>query len=1031
MAYTEQTKRGLYDFARIETKWQSYWAENRTFCTPNPGHPDFDASKPKCYVLDMFPYPSGAGLHVGHPVGYCATDIYARFKRMNGFNVLHPIGFDAFGLPAEQYAIETGVHPVITTKKNIDNMRRQLKMFGFSYDWDREVATCDPDYYKFTQWIFVQLFNSWYDRRADAARPVSKLIAGLEDGSLHATDALTVAYDGDATERRAWSSLSDQEKRQVLDSERLAYIDEVPVNWCPALGTVLANEEVTNEGRSDRGDHPVYRRPLRQWMLRITRYGDRLLSDLDELEWPDAIKLMQRNWVGRSTGAEVDFPIVSGGPDAPTVGDFDTWRASRGNGFGHLPAKNVIRVYTTRPDTLFGATYLVLAPEHPLVEKITTGERRSAVDEYVTTARHKSDLDRTADNKTKTGVCTGAFAVNPVDGASIPIWVADYVLMGYGTGAIMAVPGGDTRDFEFAKTFDLDIIAVVEPTTEWAQQIARTPKGTMTELRGAADNAVRESVTRWEKEGNAARTEQIARARQFLDTREPDGGLTAETIRQMFVSAPRVFDAPFVGEGVAVQSPAGATALGDEVCTLNDLPTAVAKRKITEWLETNALGRGAVNYKLRDWIFSRQKYWGEPFPVLHADDGTTVTVDDSDLPVTLPEMKDFKPEVVADDAETLPRPPLGRVAEWMSVERDGVSMARDMNTMPQWAGSCWYYLRYLDPKNADRFCAAATEQYWMPIDVYVGGAEHAVLHLLYARFWHKVLFDLGYVTTGEPFRKLINQGMIQAFAFRDPSGRVLRNDQVEVRGADHYVITETGQPATQIVAKMAKSLKNTVNPDEVIAEYGADTFRLYEMFMGPIETSKPWNTRDVPGLYKLAQRIWRLVVDEDSGELPKSLVEVEPDAAVNRLLHKTIRSVTNDITSFKFNTAIAAMFEFVNEMTPRSERPRRVIETFVLLIAPFAPHLAEELWARLGHSESLAHEPWPAYDEKLAKDDEIEIAVQICGKVKSRIVVPADSDDESLQAAAMADEKIQDALAGKTVRKVITVKGRLVNIVAT
>ncbi|MEE9294895.1 MAG: class I tRNA ligase family protein [Phycisphaerae bacterium] len=1014
---SDQTKRGAYDSRRIEAKWQKHWEENRTFKAPNPGDPDFDATRPKCYVLDMFPYPSGAGLHVGHPVGYCATDICSRYKRMRGFNVLHPIGFDAFGLPAEQYAVETGVHPAVTTRKNIDNMRRQLKMFGFSYDWDRELATTDSGYYKWTQWIFLQLFNSWYDgaiewtdsqgrKMRGRARPISELKVPAE-----------ITAQGERAVRR------------FVDDHRLAYIAEVEVNWCPALGTVLADEEVTNEGRSDRGDHPVHRRALRQWMLRITRYADRLLQDLDELDWPEPIKIMQRNWIGRSTGAEADFPIASGGRGLPRIDDFQTWFRGRNPEFGKDPDAGVIRIYTTRPDTLFGVTYMVLAPEHPLVDGITTDEHRAAVSEYVELARRKTDIDRTANTKEKTGVFTGAYAFNPVNGERVPIWVADYVLMGYGTGAIMAVPGGDTRDFEFAKTVGLEIRAVVEPTLQWAESIARLPSGSLAEMRQAAVQAIRNSVQRWRSQDDPRRRDQIEFAEEFLEKHRDDVGLQPETIRRMYVSAPQAFEAPFIDEGVGVQSPDGDTVWADDVCSLNGLPTPQAQQKINDWLEQRGLGRAAVKYKLRDWLFSRQRYWGEPIPLLQGGDGEIVSIDESELPVELPELDDFKPHV-DDDPDAVISVPLAKApSAWKCVKRDGHEYRRELNTMPQWAGSCWYYLRFMSPHRDDRFCDATAEEYWSPVDIYVGGAEHAVLHLLYARFWHKVLFDLGHVSTQEPFRKLTNQGMIQAFAYRDPSGRVLRNDQVDERGAGDFVIKETGQPATQFVAKMSKALKNVVNPDDVIAEYGADTFRLYEMYMGPIESSKPWNTRDVPGLLKLLQRIWRLVVDEETDQLSAALTEEPPDAVTRRLLHKTIKTITEDLEQFKFNTAIAAMFEFVNHMTPRKQRCREVIETFVLLIAPFAPHMAEELWQRLGRTDSLAYHRWPDFDPELAKDPEVEIAVQVMGRIKSRIVVSADIDEKALEQAALADERIQREIAGKTVRKVIVVKGRLVNVV--
>jgi len=954
MSQSTSTSPGVYDFAAIESKWQQYWEAHKTFHVGNPGDAGFDASKPKRYILDMFPYPSGAGLHVGHPLGYCATDIYARFSRMQGYNVLHPMGYDAFGLPAEQYAIETGVHPAVTTEKNIANMRRQLKMFGFSYDWDREMATCHPDYYQWTQWIFLRMFHSWFDetcawtdphgrKTVGRARPIEELVAELEAGRFTVDDALNIVRGSEAGSR-PWAKLDAADQTEVIQKRRLAFIDEVPVNWCPALGTVLANEEVTNDGRSDRGNHPVFRRPLRQWMLRITSYAERLLGDLELVDWPEPIKLMQRNWIGRSTGADVDFPIARGGPAAPLAGPFDAWKQQRAAGFPARCPADAIRIYTTRPDTLFGATYMVLAPEHPLVAKVTTPDRKAAVEKYVAVASNRSDLDRTAESKEKTGEFTGAYATNPVNGKEIPIWVADYVLMGYGTGAIMAVPGQDQRDWDFAKKFDLPIIRTVQPPDDF--------------------------------DGEA-----------------------------------------YLGEGPAIHSD-----------YLDGLGIADAKQKIIATLEAAGMGRGAVNYKLRDWVFTRQRYWGEPFPILHGPDGDLVALDDAELPLTLPEVEDYSP-TVSHDKEHLPDPPLGRATAWKSVERDGRTYARDLNTMPQWAGSCWYYLRFIDPTNAERFCAAGAEQYWMPVDTYVGGAEHAVLHLLYARFWHKVLFDLGHVSTAEPFHNLTNQGMIQGFAYRDARGMNVPGDHVEERDGKYFE-RESGEELAQVIAKMSKSLKNVVNPDEIIAEFGADAFRCYEMFMGPLEASKPWNTRDVPGLFKLLQRIWRLVVDQETGERSPALVDGPADGAALRILHKTIKKVGEDIAAFKFNTAIGQIFEFVNTLTPMAQRPRAVVEPFVLVVAPFAPHLAEELWQRLGHEESLAYAPWPTYDEALARDDEVEIAVQLLGKVKSKIMMPADADDAALERAALADPRMQELLAGKTVRKVIVVKGRLVNVVA-
>ncbi len=1032
---------GRYNPASIEPRWQRYWAENDTFHTLNPGEPGFDADRPKFYILDFFPYPSGAGLHVGHPLGYCATDIVARYKRMCGFNVLHPMGFDAFGLPAEQYAIEHNIHPAVTTKRNIDRYRSQLQMFGFSYDWNRQLATCDPSYYKFTQWIFLQMFESWYDgedRWVDSegretpgrARPIRELVTELEAGRWGVNASLEPVRKKDAPGRTEWSDLSEKDRREVVNRMRLAYVDEVPVNWCPALGTVLANEEVTNDGLSDRGNHPVFRRPLRQWMLRITRYADRLLKDLDELDWPEPIRLMQRNWIGKSTGAEALFPLatrwsIENGKWVYQDGGTRAYQA-----LAYDSAPHAIRVYTTRPDTLFGATYMVLAPEHELVDRITTAEHGAEVEAYVAAAKNRSDLDRTADTKKKTGVFTGAHAINPVNGQPIPIWIADYVLMSYGTGAIMAVPGHDTRDFEFAKTFDLPIVAVVAPDEAWLHEQI---------MRGALD---REHCDRRGKGELVERMIQSATgaagtlggitAQDASAILDGDSGWVRQVGLPTYAGDPGIFEEAFVGEGASINSPVrgdGAMALTD-MCDLNGLPTAEAQAKITAWLEDKGLGRYAVNFKLRDWIFSRQKYWGEPFPVLHGDDGDTIALREAELPVELPEIQDYKPAPAGDHAEALPEPPLGRAKEWASTSRDGKPYRRDLNTMPQWAGSCWYYLRFIQPHNSERFCDAEAERYWMPVDLYVGGAEHAVLHLLYARFWHKVLYDLGFVSTCEPFRKLFNQGMIQSFAYRDSRGMVVGADKVEERGEEQYVLKETGAPVARIVAKMAKSLKNVVAPDEIIADWGADTFRLYEMYMGPLDASKPWNTRDVPGLYKLCQRIWRLIVDESSGELSSALTDDEPDKDALRVLHKLIKRVSEDIEQLKMNTAIAAVFDFVNFMTPRDRRPRAVIEPFLLVLSPFTPHLAEELWHRLGHESTLAYEPWPAFDEALARDEEVEIGVQVNGKLKARVMVAADADEESIRSAALGVTKVAAAIAGKTVRKVIVVKGRLVNIVA-
>ena len=942
-----------YDFTAIESKWQAHWAQNGTFHQPNPGEAGF-VERPKFYVLDMFPYPSGAGLHVGHPEGYTATDIIARYKRMTGCNVLHPMGYDAFGLPAEQYAVEHGVHPRETTEANIDNIERQIKMFGFSYDWTRRVSTTDVEYYHWTQWIFLQLFNSWYDPRVNAARPIRELIDDLESGRLVVDLGGNVmpapagmdaeAIFGIPSVILKFPEMEPGEQRAVIDNQRLAYMDEVPVNWCPKLGTVLANEEVTNEGRSERGNHPVYRRALKQWMLRITAYADRLLADIDTVDWPEPIRIMQRNWIGRSVGAEVDFPLES-------IGD-DAWFAERAeSGFPAAVDDDVIRVYTTRPDTLFGATYMVLAPEHPLVAQIASGQQKAAVQAYVEQAAQKSELERTAETKDKTGVFTGTCAINPVTRQPIPIWVADYVMMGYGTGAIMAVPAHDTRDLEFARKFDLPVVQVVQP-----------PAG-----------------VDWQG---------------------------------------------FVGDGEAVNSQ-----------QYNGMTTPAMKKAITADLDAAGLGRKATNYKLRDWLFSRQRYWGEPFPIVHCDACGTVGVPESELPLLLPEIDDFTP-AASDDPKAPPQPPLGKVEDWTRTTCPccGGAARRELNTMPQWAGSCWYYLRYLDPHNAGRFVDPAIERYWMTgpdgkasgVDLYVGGAEHAVLHLLYARFWHKVLFDLGHVSTPEPFAKLFNQGMIRSFAYTDARGVYIGYDDVDTTG-DAPRHRTTGEPLTETVEKMSKSLKNVVNPDDVIREYGADTFRLYEMFMGPLESSKPWNTRDVPGVHRFLQRVWRMIAGSE--EQPPLLADADGDEQVERALHKLIRKVGDDIEAMKFNTAIAAMMDFVNQVFRAGRIDRAQAERFCLVLAPFAPHIAEELWQRLGHDASLAHEPWPVYDESMVVDATVEMPVQINGKVRGRITVAADADEAAVLATAKADERIASQIDGKTIVKQIVVPGKLVNLV--
>lgn len=810
MAQPQMRKK--YPFDVIERKWQRHWLEHKTFAARE------DPRKPKLYVLDMFPYPSGAGLHVGHPEGYTATDIYCRYKRMNGFCVLHPMGWDAFGLPAEQYAIDTGTHPAETTRKNIATFRRQIQMLGFSYDWDREVDTTDPGYYRWTQWIFLQLFK-----------------AGL------------------------------------------AYQAEVPVWWCDGCKAVLANEEVNADGTCDRKGHKeVYRRPLRQWLLRITAYAERLLKDLDLVNWPESIKEQQRNWIGRSEGAEVDF------------------RAEHGE---------VIRVFTTRPDTLFGATYMVLAPEHPLVPRLTAPAQRAAVDAYRAAAAKKSELERTQLEKEKTGVFLGAYAINPVNQEKIPIWIADYVIMGYGTGAIMAVPAHDTRDLQFARRFGLPVRVVVQPP----------------------------------------------------DASDPIG---------------------FTGDGTSVNSG-----------LITGLPTPEAKKKITAWLEEHGCGKATVNYKLRDWLFSRQRYWGEPIPIVHCQRCGAVPVPEDQLPLRLPDLADYTPTGTAE-------PPLAKATEWVhtACPQCGGAAQRETNTMPQWAGSCWYYLRYLDPHNDRAFVDPAKERYWMPVDLYVGGAEHAVLHLLYARFWHKVLYDLGHVSTPEPFMRLVNQGMIL--------------------GEDNQ--------------KMSKSRGNVINPDDVVREYGADAFRMYEMFMGPLEATKPWSTQGMEGVYRFLGRLWRLYCDEEGRLLVDN---AEPTPALMRVLHQTIEKVTGDTESLNFNTAIAQMMIFVNELTAQPARPRAVLEPFVLLLAPYAPHLAEELWEKLGHTESLAYERWPQADPQWLREDTVEMVVQVNGRVRDKLTVPADLPAAELERRALESPRVQEFLRGAPIQKKVIIPGKLVNIV--
>ncbi|QDT63040.1 leucine--tRNA ligase [Calycomorphotria hydatis] len=896
-----------YNFKTIEPKWQAYWDKHETFVTPTlPESPDQYTGK--LYALDMFPYPSGSGLHVGHPEGYTATDIVSRYSRMKGKHVLHPMGWDAFGLPAEQHAIKTGVHPRVTTKQNTDTFRRQLKMLGFSYDWSRELGTVDVDYFRWTQWIFLELYDTYYD--PDFAWTDS---AGVErTGKGRPIAELPIPDDVTAE--------GDEAVRRYQDAHRLAYQTEAPVNWCPALGTVLANEEVI-DGKSERGSHPVERLPLRQWMLRITAYAERLIDELEPLDWPESVKLLQRNWIGKSTGAEVDFYVTSGKRELPIT--FNDWQTSRSKeGFPKTPEENVIRVYTTRPDTLFGATYMVLAPEHPLVDSITTDEQKEEIEKYRRAASFKSDLDRTELAKEKTGVFTGAYAINPVNGEEIPIWIADYVLISYGTGAIMAVPAHDERDWEFAKTFDLPIIQVVGPE---------------------------------------------------------DGSDVPE-------------DVAFTELGVAVNS-------GD----YNGTPTAEFKTKISADLESQGLGKAAVNYKLRDWLFSRQHFWGEPFPLWHELDadgkmtGMIRAESAENLPVDLPENFDFKPH-------GRPEPPLDEAPEeWLyKTDADGTKLKRETNSMPQWAGSCWYYLRFCDNKNDKAFIDPEVEKYWMPVDLYIGGAEHAVLHLLYARFWHKVLFDRGHVHTDEPFYKLVNQGMILG--------------EPEADGRSY---------------KMSKSRGNVINPDDIVDQYGADSLRLYEMFMGPLEATKPWQMAGVEGVYRFLARVWRTIADEEADEvkLNPAIQDVEPDEEQERLLHKTIKAVTEDIEKLSFNTAISRMMEFMNAFAAMEVRSKSVAEQFALILSPYAPHLAEELWSLLGHDECLAYEPWPTYDEDKIAESTIEIPVQVNGKLRSKVKVPADADKDAMLEFAKADEAIQKNLEGKTIIKEVVVPGRMVNFV--
>ncbi|MCC3776199.1 leucine--tRNA ligase [Streptomyces sp. UNOB3_S3] len=926
--------------ADIEARWQDFWDANGTYAAPNPSGElagdEAVVARPKKFIMDMFPYPSGAGLHVGHPLGYIATDVYARYHRMTGHNVLHTLGFDAFGLPAEQYAVQTGTHPRVSTEANIENMKAQLRRLGLGHDKRRSFATIEPEYYKWTQWIFLQIFNSWYDTEARKARPIAELVAEFDSGRREVPGG------------RAWSELSPVERDEVLGGYRLAYASDAPVNWCPGLGTVLANEEVTADGRSERGNYPVFKSKLRQWNMRITAYADRLIDDLDALDWPEAIKLQQRNWIGRSEGARVGFR-VAGAEDRQ------------------------ITVFTTRPDTLFGATYMVLAPEHDLIDTIVPAEwpegtkdiwtggastPAEAVAAYRKQAQSKTDVERQTEGKDKTGVFTGAYALNPLTGERVPVFVADYVLMGYGTGAIMAVPGQDERDWEFATVFELPIIRTVQPPEGW--------------------------------EGEA-----------------------------------------YTGQGPAINS-------ANAELNLDGMQVDEAKRAAIAHLEARGIGEGTINFRLRDWLFSRQRYWGEPFPIVYDENGVAHALPESMLPLELPEVDDYTPRTFdPDDADTSPETPLSRNEEWVDVELDlgdgPKRYRRETNTMPNWAGSCWYELRYLDPRNDEQLVSADAERYWMGpregqphggVDLYVGGAEHAVLHLLYARFWSKVLFDLGHISSAEPFHKLYNQGMIQAYVYRDARGIAVPAAEVEESGGAFYY---EGGKVSRLLGKMGKSLKNAVTPDEICVEYGADTLRLYEMAMGPLDVSRPWDTRAVVGQYRLLQRLWRNVVDENTGEV--TVVDTEADEATLRALHKAFDGVGQDMANLRFNTAIAKVTELNNHVTKLNEVPRTVAEGLVLLIAPLAPHIAEELWRKLGHEGSVVHADFPAADPAYLVDETVTCVVQIKGKVKARLEVAPSISDEELEKVALADPAVVAALGGAGIRKVIVRAPKLVNIV--
>jgi len=882
-----------YNFKEIEKKWQQYWEENKTFRTPE------DLTNPKkCYILDMFPYPSGAGLHVGHPEGYTATDIYSRYKRMNGYNVLHPMGWDAFGLPAEQYAIQTGTHPSVTTLNNCDTFRRQIKELGLSYDWEKEINTTDPKYFKWTQWIFIRLFNTWFDEKLQKGRPVKELTIPEEV-----------------------SKLGEKEIKKYIGSKRLAYYDNAQVWYCPSCRIVCANEEVLNDGSHEKCGNIVEKKNLKQWMLRIPLYAERLLKGIDDLNWPEGIKEMQRNWIGRSTGAEVDFKIDG------------------------LDEK--LTVFTTRPDTLFGATYMVIAPEHQLVEKITTSDFIKQVNEYIRLSSLKSDLDRTDLAKEKTGVFTGRFAINPVNNQKIPIWVADYVLTGYGTGAIMAVPAHDTRDFEFAHKFNLPVICIQDPDVVDPVQKQRIIEGNEC----------------WTEDG------------KYINSSDRSTGID-----------------------------------------LNGLNKEAGIEKITKWLESGNLGMAKVNYKLRDWLFSRQRYWGEPFPVVHWEDGEISVIDDKELPLELPQLEKYIPGESGDS-------PLVNAGDWLNVvDKSGRKGRRETNTMPQWAGSCWYYLRFIDPKNDELIFDKEKEKYWMPVDLYIGGAEHAVLHLLYSRFWHKVMFDLGIVSTDEPYQRLFNQGMILAFAYENETGGKIPADQIEERDG-RFFNTETGTEVRQIVAKMSKSLKNVVNPDDVVEKYGADSLRLYEMFMGPLDIMKPWDDRNVKGVFNFLGRAFRFFSN------PENIIDGSEDIEILKGLHKTIKKVEDDIENLKFNTAISEMMIFLNLAYKKGKVTKETACIFTLILSPFAPHLSEEIWQLLGHNGTLAYEPWPEVMKEYLKVDIFEYPVSFNGKMRFKIVLPADMPKDEIIKAVMSDERSVKWIGTSAPSNIIVVPNKIVNVV--